>query len=364
MNSKIITLSTEADTAIWSDVLTACGDYDVYHTAQYHTAAGDAGQGKPVLLVVECAEGTTALPLLIRTDSQSDAASFCDAVSVYGYGGPVSSVEAVLATTGDLAGRIGGALLQLMRKLQLVSVFTRMHPLLDTAWVIDAIGETKAVGPTVVIDLKDPLDQQQRAIRKGHRSTIKKALRSNIVVKEDPEWRQLDDFVAAYAETMGRVGATDDYSFSHAEFLNLHRQLGEKVRLFHALVDGQVIASSMFFACNDILQYHLGATYNDWTKLSPSLAILDHVRLWGAENDFRWLHLGGGVQGNEDAVFRFKSGMSKLRKQFEWGSVVVDHDRYDDLTRRQYKKLGGTSVEELRQDFFPLYRASMQSDDC
>ncbi len=365
MTREIIRLSTDTGLRAWSDTLEKCGNHDVYHTAEYHLAARDQGLGEPALLVVEEPEGLVAMPLLIRAinpELTGESVQY-DATSVYGYGGPVTSVAAELSRQNSVTDRFGNEIVALMEELELVSFFTRLHPLVDTAWVFNAIGKTRTVGPTVVIDLAEPAEVQQNNIRKGHRYSIKKALKSGVQVFEDPEWAQIREFEGAYQETMARVGATDNYSFSHDSLMILHDRLGPKIKLFHAALDNQIIGSSIFFVCNDIIQYHLGATYSEWTQLSPGTAILDYVRLWGAAQGLRWFHLGGGVEGNEDAVFRFKSGMSKLRRVYPSASVIVDTEGYDLLCDARQKLIGPAGSPGDVQDFFPEYRAPLEFVD-
>ena len=66
----------------------------------------------------------------------------------------------------------------------------------------------------------------------------------------------------------------------------------------------------------------------------------------------RVLHLGGGLGGAPDSLFAFKAGFSKARHPFRTWRVVVDEDRYRELTRAAQPGLAAADVP----GFFPAYR--------
>src|SRR5690349_16746761 len=118
--------------AEWMEVLRNTARHDFYHRPEYHALAQDCGEGRPYLFVYTQENYTIALPLLLR--ALSDVASleqigdgWYDATSVYGYAGPVMShqeiPEAVLRDYGR-------ALRMALRDLHVLTVFSRLHPLI------------------------------------------------------------------------------------------------------------------------------------------------------------------------------------------------------------------------------------------
>jgi len=66
------------------------------------------------------------------------------------------------------------------------------------------------------------------------------------------------------------------------------------------------------------VQYHLSATPDGEVRSGGAKVILDEVTKWARERGSRWLHLGGGLGGSEDdPLFRFKAGFSKIRLPFK-----------------------------------------------
>jgi hypothetical protein len=361
MPGEIITLDSPTDVELWNNVVSGSAEHDTYHTAEYHLAAEDNGEGKALLLVVTGNSGFVALPLLVRPLDRLPGSPGCqnhDATSVYGYGGPVTSAASG-SRQEKVDAELSSGLLDLMRQLNLVAVFTRLHPLVDTAWVLEPIGKIKRIGPTVLIDLTQTAEDQTRGMRQNYRRVVRKMQKQGVSVFEDADWSQLNEFEKGYAETMTRVAAESGYFFSDKYFSNLRDRLGKKVRLFHATLEGKIIGSALFFVHNGIIQYHLGATRDGYHRYSPTAIIFDFLRWWGKDNGYRYFHLGGGVEGNEDSVFHFKCGLSKDRREYLSASIVVDQPKYAALCEDRRRLLGDQPDPAAGSRFFPEYRAAL-----
>ena len=63
-----------------------------------------------------------------------------------------------------------------------------------------------------------------------------------------------------------------------------------------------------------------------------------------------YLHLGGGLGGEEDSLFEFKSGFSDLFLNFKTWRFMADEASYDSIVEAR----GLTSYSNT--EFFPLYR--------
>jgi hypothetical protein len=96
-----------------------------------------------------------------------------------------------------------------------------------------------------------------------------------------------------------------------------------------------------------IVQYHLSGNDEQALKLSPMKTLINHARQWATQRGAEVLHLGGGVGGAQDSLMLFKAGFSDRRHLFKTWRVVLDEQRYTELSG---KELGSTG-------FFPAYRA-------
>ena len=347
-----------ADRDEWLAVLRECGSYDFYHLPQYHALAEDQGEGEGYLFVYQENACVVALPLLLRpldgiAGMESTTERRSDASSVYGYAGPVASGPEFSAAT---IASFQGALQETLRNLQVVTAFSRLHPVFSQRPLLDGIGECRLHGQTVSMDLTIPSERQVAQYRNGHKASIKKSQRQGVVCFRDENKRHLPEFISIYHETMRRVNADGSYFFGDDYFLKLAEGLGEMVHLFVVMAGETVAAGGLFILCDGILQYHLSGARSAFQSLSPTTTMLDAARQWGAQAGARILHLGGGVGSKEDSLFRFKAGFSNSRHDFGTWRWVVMPELYRELCdgRKRFDERNGT--EAVSTDFFPAYR--------
>ena len=278
---------TAADPA-WPTLLEAAGGHDVYHLPAWHSLAEAMGEGEARLFVYREGDRFVAMPLLTRAIG---GAGLRDATSVYGYAGPVLSAWPPGA---GMVGRFRRALEEFACKQRLVSVFSRLHPLLDQAGLLAGLGEVRPHGSTVSLDLTLPPDRQTADYSRNHRRGLERLRAGGFVTQLDHEFRHLDTFVAIYHENMHRLGANPYYLFPPAYFRGLREGLGERLLLVVCLKGDEVASAGLFTLADGIGQYHLGATADAFAGLAASKQVFDTARVLLAERGARALHLGGG----------------------------------------------------------------------
>jgi len=203
-----------------------------------------------------------------------------------------------------------------------------------------------------------PTEPFQRAqFRSSHKSEIKRAQRSGLVVIEDTRKEHLGRFGEIYTENMRRVGAADHCFFDHAYFEDLAARLGPALRLFVVLAGEEVACAALFIVCDGIIQYHLCGTSAEHLQLAPMKLLVDTVRLWGTERGHKVLHLGGGVGAQEDSLFRFKSGFSDRRHDFFLWRWMLDPLAYDSLCGKKERWNEANELRPASAAYFPAYRA-------
>lgn len=346
------------DATKWSQVLTRCR-HDFYHTAHYHAMAERAGEGDAKLFVFEVGDECIALPLLLRPIRDVPGLAelnetWHDATSVYGYPGPLLSHAQCRPLVVQ---QFQEALREMLLEAKVVTVFSRLNPLLPQTDVLSGLGDFDQTGLTVSIDLSQPPEDQRKAYRRPYKESINRLRRAGVTCIHDEDYCHLPEFVELYWETMRRVSATESYFYDRQYFADLVAAREARVRLFVAKHEGQVISGGLFFVSNDIVQYHLGGTRNDFLKVSPIKLVFDTVRLWANEQiGLDVLHLGGGVGGREDSLFFFKAGFSDRRHPFHtwrWAVQPLVAERLHQQRLQWNRHMGVVPASET---FFPLYR--------
>ncbi len=319
--------------------------HDVYHRPEYVTHDA-AGSGEPRAFLYRQGAHVLLVPLVLRTIPGTDQV---DATSPYGYPGPVASAslddEPFWATAC-------AALVATLRERGVVSCFLRLHPLLALRHdVLGRHGRLVQHGHTVSIDLSAPEKVQWGDVRKRDRNYVNRATRAGLSVTVD-DWSLLPGVARAYAETMELREAGASYRFDAADLERLHEVLGEDLHLVAVRHEGEVVSGVLVLERGGIVQLHLGGTLDSGRHLHAAKLETDAVRRWAGARGNTVMHLGGGLGGREDTLFRFKAGFSSARNPFFTWRAVLDVGAHDALVEAAGHEVG----DRTGGDFFPAYR--------
>jgi hypothetical protein len=338
-NFKVI----KSDQKEWSEILSRSSFFDFYHTQSYNILEND---GESLLFVASIENNFIAYPLILREIPNTN---YFDCTSVYGYCGPISNLQH-REINEALKLHFKESIMEYFQQNNIVSCFSRLHPVFENENILDDFGKTISLNKTIAIDLTIPLEEQRRKYRKSNKYEINKLKKENYVVEIAKTTQEIDAFVDIYTETMERVNATENYFFDRDYFHYFLNNPCFDSKLLLAKKEGVVIAGAIFTITNKIMQYHLAGTKYEYIRKTPMKLILDEARLLGNELNLDYLHLGGGVGGSDDdSLYKFKSGFSDKNFAFKIWQLIVNQELYDKLMND--KKVDKTS------SFFPIYRA-------
>ena len=334
----------------WHTVLAQSGTHDFYHSAAYHALAEQAGEGEAVLVAWRGASSSIALPVLLRPIAavpglEQAGRGLFDATSVYGYAGPVASQIPLPCAEAALFAK---ELEVWLHRNRVVSLFSRLHPLLGNEQLIVGLGEAPLIGQTVSIDLSRSDEEQTGGYRSNHRRDIKKLRKGGFSCRVGSDAPAIRAFSQIYRQTMARVDAAPGYIFDEVYFRQLLAIPG--LALMLCCFEDQVCAGAILSTCGTIAQYHLGGTADVWLDRAPMKLIFDEARKWALKMECTRLHLGGGLGAREDALFNFKAGFSADRHPFRVWRWIVDQSAYDRLAACANAAPGAAG-------HFPAYRA-------
>jgi hypothetical protein len=333
----------EVDDSRWSIIVNKSKEFDFYHSQSYHLLEKE---DRPVLLVAFFNDDFIAFPLIIRPIPDTN---FFDCTSVYGYCGIISSMD-IINIPLNLSTYFKEQVLLFFKTNQIIAAFSRLHPLITSDSFFNDFGIVKEINKTVSIDLSLPSDLQRKQYRKSNKSELNQLRRKGFEVVKAETKEEIDAFVTIYHETMNRVDANENYYFDHDYFHAFLKNNCFKSKLLLAKKEGEIVAGAIFTITNRIMQYHLAGTTEACIKETPMKLIIDEARLLGNELGLDFLHLGGGVGGSdEDSLFRFKSGFSDYRSNYQIWQMVVDSEKYNELVKK-------TRIDTTKT-YFPLYRA-------
>ena len=317
--------------------------HDFYHLPAYLALSADHEGGVARALLVDDGLRGMLLPLVIRPIPGGGL----DAASPYGYPGPLTWGDG----DPDFVREALVAGIEHLRSEGIVSLFVRLHPLLDEMPPV-GVGRLVTHGETVSIDLSQSLEQIWGQTRNNHRRDIGKSERFGYVARADEAWEHFDTFVRLYRDTMERLSAEDRYLFDERYFRELRKALGPSGWLWVVTKGDTVAAAVLFVETSGIVQYHLAGTDAEHASARPSKLLIRTVTGWAKERGDLRLHLGGGVGGADDSLMHFKTGFSDERHAFRTLRIVVDNASYARLVAARDPELDPADLD----GFFPLYR--------
>ncbi|TKB97943.1 GNAT family N-acetyltransferase [Pedobacter cryophilus] len=326
----------------WSKYIDQSFDHDVYHTYEYHALDK---RGTPVLFVFQNENNFIAFPLLKR---QIENSFLFDLTSIYGYCGPISNkkIEDIDAQTKE---DFETCFNDFLADEKCISVFARLHPFFNQTKLLNNLGDIKANGKTIYMDLTISLEAQRENYNKRLARQIRQLRKRNYLVKEAANQQEIRLFTEMYADNMNRLSASESYYFSEDYFSEMLKNSALNCKLI-LVYDGDVaICGALIICSKNIIRNHLSATNANYIKESPSKLLTDEISIIGREMGAKYFHLGGGLRGQNDSLFIFKSYFSNLFLEDHIWCYIVDDERYQAIVNEK-----NINVDD---GFFPLYRS-------
>jgi len=249
-------------------------------------------------------------------------------------------------------------LVEYWRSRNVVSVFSRFHPLLGNP-AVHLTGASEQ-GRTVAIDVARPMDEIRNDYRRQVRQQLRRCSEVNLKVSHDPGWEHLDDFVRLYYETMIRNRALPYYLFPEEYFRRLRKVLGERGSLMVATFDGEAASIALVIEYRRIVNVHLLGNSERFYKYAPSKMLFDEIAQWAQLRGAHFVHLGGGRGCNsDDPLFRFKAQFSRYSFPFYLAKLILNNEAYEARVAERKHESEAWGVE-MTPDFFPAYRSPVQ----
>lgn len=317
-----VTIATQ-----WNYLLKAFAPYqtDVYYTEEYIRLNCLAGQQAYCLIATE-GDQIFLLPF-VRNTVQHDGVTYYDFETAYGYGGAIANTEdtSFIHSAWDAA-------FAHFKANGYICGFVRFHPLLKNYVHVPDTIRTIYDRHTVAVNLQPDIDDiWMHQIQTGNRSDILRAGRRGLTFRLADMQEGIEIFRSIYDTTMDRLHADSFYYFTDAYFVDMQKALPN---MCIGIVDYQSepVAAAIFMHNGYYSHYHLSGSKREFQRLCPN-----NFMLWNAiqlmkEQGCRYLHLGGGTDGNEEnPLYRFKQKFSTDRYDFVIGKLIFNPEVYESV---------------------------------
>ncbi|WP_261130801.1 GNAT family N-acetyltransferase [Bacillus sp. Marseille-Q3570] len=348
----MLSVFTLEESQQWDEIVKSFNNYDVYYLSDYVRAFNIHGDGKPILVCYEKNKFRAMNVFMLRDIGQDpifsgkiNSDTYFDISTPYGYGGFIFEGLQLQNSLIELEETFRGY----CKENNIVSEFVRFHPIINNGDSLKKIYDVTDIGQTITLNLKSR-DQIWNELKGKNRNVIRKAKKAGIDIYWGRNPELIDKFVEMYNATMDKDNASDYYYFNSEFYKSILNDLKYHFMIFYAVLDTNIVAMSMILFSNRNMHYHLSASDPKYLSYAPTNLLLYDAACWGYENGLEFFHLGGGLGGKEDSLFKFKKAFNKNSTTiFKVGKKIFDIDKYEELI--QIRK--GT-IDNL--NYFPLYR--------
>lgn len=331
---RVLSLS---DLHEWSDCLNhlPSQNRDVYFAPEYYSLYQNYGDGEALCFVFE-KDGHIALyPFLknpIRPLGYELDKEYYDIQGAYGYNGLIASTD-----NAEFIAEFWKEFDAWCQENEIVAEFMRFHPLLNNQCLASPNMKIFFSRHTVALDLSLSLDEiWTQQFSSKNRNMIRKAEKEGVTIVESDDY---ETFRKLYDGTMTNLNAEGYYFFPQSYYDEYKASFKDDGILYFAMLDGKVIAGSMFMFSQDYAHYHLSARDRDYSKYAANNLILWHGIQKAKERGCKWFHFGGGTTGDEnDSLLLFKQNYSKTKTEFWIGKRVHNQAVYDSIVDQWKEK--------------------------
>ena len=329
---------------------------EIYYWWQYVDAFYQNGEGIP-FLVYAVKNNNYVFNVFLKRDisederfkGKIDKGEFFDISTPYGYGG----VNIVGEEDKELLKYFFDKFSEYCKSNGIISEFVRLNPLSDNySLYSDAGYDIINISKTVFMKL-DSEEQIWNDMESRCRNTIRKAIKSNLIIKSGFSEEMLCEFMNIYNETMKRDSAKEYYFFKKQFFENIQKNMRNHSKIYTAYLEDKAISSLIVIYNDKNAHYHLSGSLSDYMNLGANNLLLYEVAKDLCKIGYQKLHLGGGYGGDNSPLLKFKKSFNKNGElNFYIGKKIMDVEKYEKLVmlRKKDKTLNVDS------GFFPIYR--------
>lgn len=313
---------------------------DVYFAPEYYSLYQNYGDGKACCFVYEKDGEIVLYPFLMNPITSLGYhldKEYYDIQGAYGYNGIITSTY-----NQDLIKAFWDSFDIWCQDNSIVAEFSRFHPLLNNQKLASPKMKTFFSRHTVALDLTDD-DIWMHQISSKNRNMIRKAEKEGVTIVESDDY---ETFRQLYDGTMSDLHADSFYFFPPSYYEEYKQTFKDKSLLCFAMLEGKVIAGSMFMFSDDYAHYHLSARDREYSRYAANNLILWYGIQKAKERGCKWFHFGGGTTGDDnDSLLKFKKDFSKDLCEFWIGKRVHNQAVYDQIVE-QWKTNHPDSYEQ------------------
>jgi len=344
---KVIDLSKENDQVVYREIISSQEFHNPYYHYEYLQRHLSNTNKLVVFLLMEKESCIALLPMILNPIENTD---FWDAISPYGYNGPLFKDSENHGQIASLWEKVD----QWYTENNVVTEFIRFS--LNNNYN-GYSGNCTQTLKNVCGSLKNNFELQWesfgRKVRNNYRRAQSFELNFKLFDHEKLTETIIDEFYAIYHKTMLRNKASKFLFFSAEFFYQFVLENNKDFTIGMVYFNEKPISTELHIHHKNTMYAFLGGTDSDFFDTRPNDFLRVEVIKWAIENRKEKYVLGGGIKNN-DGLYKSKKAFFPKDEDciFYTGRKIVNKKVYGDLVEKVLEK-----KPELKEDsYFPLYR--------
>ncbi len=345
----------EADAESYKALLHAFLGFSTFYSLEYYNY--DPKKILYVFILTKHERTIALLPIYlnpINSTLLNPNTAYFDAISPYGYSGPLFSKNIKHFEKVLFWKKIDQWYLQNNVVTEFIRFSLNGNHSQYSGHLIPSLNNVKGA----LTNFDSLWENFKQKVRNNYRKAEKSDLQIKIYHQNIPK-EVIDDFYGIYISTMERNNAAENYFYEKSYFENLIIDHPETTVIATVYKDGAAISTELIIIDNNQLYSYLGGTLADYFNFRPNDFLKIEVIKWALENNITHYVLGGGRQNN-DGLFQYKKAFFPKDDDavFYTGRKVINHKVYKKLTKTYpFNKKELANLINHGQTFFPIYRS-------
>lgn len=282
---------------------------DFNHTWHYHSTAAD---GEPLLLVYEEETEFIALPVIRKQEGEADGKR---QYALYSYAGPICSTNFALLNSG-MQERFESVLKVFLEQHTIISVSVQLHPLIHKNFKPLGLGVLRKNPESMLINVSDGPDMRQDHYGDNFSNEVTLLKRKGYTVRQAVAIQDVDSFGEIFRRNISPLNKGAAEHYDKAWFRQMLRPGGFDSSLLLAGQGIQTAAGALLTFCNDLMQFHLAATHENFLFDAPLRVLLHEAVMLGRTLGMQYMQLEG-LAGRPEVLFACKAFSPELYPGFK-----------------------------------------------
>jgi len=353
---EVRSLNKESDIAYYKDILKRNWNNNIYYVFEHLKYFKNKTDSLNYFVLKKNNLDLILMPIILRQikNKNGDTSTYYDAITPYGYSGPLLNDYVTYNDIKVLWNHIDSWYFENNVVTEFIRFSLNKNYLGYSGLLVSSLVNVKG-------ELCSNFEKQWASflpkVRNNYRKAKSYELEIKILHAHEITESVISLFFDIYTQTMKRHNAKEIYFFSLKYFKDLIFNNLTEFAIVFTYLENKAISTELVIISNDTLHAFLGGTDANFYHCRPNDFLRVEFIKWAIDKKFKYYLLGGGLSDN-DGLYKHKKSLFPKDEDvmFYTGRKIINHEIYEFLCSTFSDENYKIQIEELEKNFFPLYR--------